>query len=87
MDLGGVNGEKHNSISLLNKENDKHNSIILDDEEISFKGDTNNINKNDYKLPLLKRVEKHNNIDSDGILNNQKPRKRKTMYPKDWSDE
>ena len=83
----GVNGEKHNSISLLNKENDKHNSIILDDEEISFKGDTNNINKNDYKLPLLKRVEKHNNIDSDGILNNQKPRKRKTMYPKDWSDE
>ena len=37
LDLGGVNGEKHNSISLLNKENDKHNSIILDDEEISSK--------------------------------------------------
>ena len=29
----------------------------------------------------------HNNIDIDGILNNHKTRKRKTMYPKDWSDE
>ena len=28
----------------------------------------------------------HNNIDIDGILNNHKTRKRKTMYPKDWSD-
>ena len=38
-------------------------------------------------MPLLKRVEKHNNIDIDVILNNKKPHKRKTMYPKDWSDE
>ena len=38
-------------------------------------------------MPLLKRVEKHNNIDIDGILNNHKPPKRKTMYPKDWSGE
>ena len=45
------------------------------------------INNNDYKLPLLKRFEMHNNIDIDGILNNHKTRKRKTMYPKDWSDE
>ena len=38
-------------------------------------------------MALLKRIEKHNKIDIDAILNNQKQRKRNSIYPKELSDE